>query len=255
VIRRAAVCIRSRQRLSSVALFATLAFVLVVLLPACATSVTPPPAPHDPVTVFIADYGRHASLVIPADVAVDGAADVDPSIEFTLRRTGNDAGEADGGWMWEYSYGDWLFYARDEDSLVYGAFALLTPTRGAVGRRRVPLVHDAPGLRAAFDAQLEYVHAVEVERERARELLERLHERFSAGQRYAERLGLEPIRSEVVGLRFAPDPATYSLVNHCNHELAAWLETLGVETSGNSLVSRYVVEPPPPAADSASDRP
>jgi hypothetical protein len=196
--------------------------------------ITPPPPPSDPVTVFVADYGRHASLVIPTDPNAEGVNTSTGDVVLGNLEPGEPA-------MWEYSFGDWLFYARDDDWLVNGGFALLLPTRGALGRRKLAFADTATRLRANFDAPLEHVHPIRVERERAGRLLADLHERFNEGLRYADELGVEPERNTAVNLVFAPDRESYSMLNHCNHELAGWLRELGADTRGNSLVSRYTV--------------
>ena len=200
----------------------------------CGVSVERPSGVLDPVTVFIADYGRHASLVLPGDVVADAAALTDADV-----RVGSF--DVSGGVMWEYSFGDWVFYAEDRDSLWNGGWALFAPTRGALGRRLLAAAETESELRAAFDARLEHVHSIEVERGAARRMLSVLHGRWADGLAYAADLGVEPITNRSVNMRFVPDRRAYSLLNHCNDELTAWLRGMGVETRGSSLVSRYVV--------------
>lgn len=200
--------------------------------------VTRAAAVSDPVTVFVADYGRHASLIVPGD-GVLGGEGVDAVTDVSA-----DVALGGGAGMWEYSFGDWVFYAEDRDSIFNGAFAVLVPTRGTLGRRRLPVVSDEAELRAAFDVELEKVLTFDVERDRARSLLRVLHERYEDGRAFAGELGLEPrtLQNDVVGLVFVPDRASYSIGRHCNDEVADWLRELGLEVRGSSLVSRYSVE-------------
>lgn len=190
----------------------------------------------DPVRAFVADYGRHASLILPGDEMLGG-----PSVDSATEVSADVA--LGGVGMWEYSFGDWTFYAKDEDSILNGAFAVLVPTRGTLGRRRLPPAATEAELRAVFDVHLEKVLVFDVERENARRLLEGLHARYEDGRGYGVELGFDPpvLRNDVVGLVFVPDRASYSLGRHCNDEVAAWLRELGLGARGSSLVSRYSV--------------
>lgn len=66
---------------------------VLLLLAGCAGRLTPPEAPVSPVTVYLLDHGRHASLVLP-------------------RREGG---------MVRYSYGEWRWYVEAERHLLSGA--------------------------------------------------------------------------------------------------------------------------------------
>ena len=71
--------------------------VLAALSLGCATRVVPPRAIVSPVTVYIADYGRHSSLILPTDT----------------------------GCLAEYAYGDWRFYALNQYRWYWGMTALI----------------------------------------------------------------------------------------------------------------------------------
>ena len=88
----------------------------VLLLAACTTTVTPPPAPRFPVTVYVADYGRHASLLVPRP----------------------------GGELVEFAYGEWKWFALGQKSMWRSPAALFWPTAATLGRRSLPgdLSHD-----------------------------------------------------------------------------------------------------------------
>src|SRR6266487_4116061 len=69
---------------------------LVVLVGGCATRVVPPANPVNPVAVYITDYGRHSSILLPMG----------------------------DGHLMEYSYGDWEFYALNKYKWYIGASKL-----------------------------------------------------------------------------------------------------------------------------------
>ncbi|MEE8105702.1 MAG: DUF2459 domain-containing protein [Planctomycetota bacterium] len=87
----------------------------VLLLAACATTVTPPSAVRDPVTVYMAEYGRHSALFLP---------------------------RADGTWV-EYTFGEWEWFARNNTGALRAFPAMLWPTQGTLGRD--PKAHKPQG--------------------------------------------------------------------------------------------------------------
>ena len=78
-----------------------------LLLAGCTMTVTAPSAQRDPVTVYMADYGRHSTLFLP---------------------------RADGTWV-EYAYGEWEWFALNNSGFLRSFPALLWPTQGTLGRR------------------------------------------------------------------------------------------------------------------------
>jgi hypothetical protein len=55
----------------------------LLLCGGCTTTIVPPRAPADPVSVYVTDYGRHSSILLP-----------DPR-----------------GHLTEYAFGDWNWFA------------------------------------------------------------------------------------------------------------------------------------------------
>jgi hypothetical protein len=192
----------------------------------CATRVEPARSVGDPVAVYIVDYGRHASLLLPLE---------DPEPGSVSRIA-----------MREYSFGDWVYYANSDNTVRNGAAALLWKTQGTLGRR------DLAGLGPAFDEApiepaarieralgVERVHPIVVERGAATELLALLDARFEAGA--AEMPAIENPR---FGLDFVPYERSYSVLNHCNHALRDWMNPLGAEAYGAPLISEFkLLEP------------
>ncbi|MFI4855978.1 MAG: hypothetical protein ACIAQF_13485 [Phycisphaerales bacterium JB065] len=192
-------------------------------LSGCTTHVTPPQAVSDPVTVYIVDYGRHSSVLLPID-----QPDTDPLGRTTLR---------------EYAYGDWVYYANTQQSHWNGAKALLWNTRGTLGRRDLsglgPASDEAPiepAARIERTLSVERVFPVVVEREAATDLLALLDARFETGGGDSSSL-----YNPDFDLDFVPDEASYSVLHQCNHEVRDWLVLMGVEASGAPLVSEYKV--------------
>jgi hypothetical protein len=178
---------------------------------ACGTlHVTPPPVPSDPVVVYIPDYGDHARLVLPRD---------------------------SGGFA-EYGFGEWRWYALDRFGFLRGAAALLVPTAGALGNREHPAVPEGwtehQWILSRTDPQ--HFHAVTVERERSRALLDRLDRAF------AENLDTMVV-NEARSLRLVR-VGSYWLFNQSSTELAAWLRDLDCRVRGWTLIANVKVHEP-----------
>jgi hypothetical protein len=186
---------------------------LLLLLPlafgGCQHTVTPPAAVSDPVTVFVIDYGRHASLALPA---------------------------GDEGGLVEWSWGDWNWFARERTGALDGLQALFASPRSTLSRRSLPNVGGAAELQERVGAQ--EVLGFDVERWRGERLRRRLEERWEPLP------GESVIRSG--GRVFAPDDARYSLFNNSVHELARWLEELGADVSGTAFTASYTLREPRP---------
>src|SRR5258705_11454333 len=84
--------------------------VLLALAGGCATRIVPPTNPANPVTVYITDYGRHSSILLPMG----------------------------DGHLMEYSYGDWEFYALNKYKWYIGATKLILSDASGLGRRILP---------------------------------------------------------------------------------------------------------------------
>ena len=187
----------------SAALFVTFALGLCA---GCTTTIVGPGNVVDPVQVYLVDYGRHPSLVLPRT-------------DFTHV---------------EYTYGEWQWYAEDHTAGLSALRALMVPTQGALGRRQF----DAQQGEEWWE-ELGYlqVYAITVERDQAAALLAHLDERWEAGagdRLYNARYDLE----------FVPDAQPYHLANNSNPMVAGWLEQLDCEVRGSALVSNWrIIQP------------
>jgi hypothetical protein len=171
-------------------------------LTSCVTTIRPPASPLDPVRVAVIDHGYHASLVLPAA----------------------------GGTSVEYAYGEWEWFALNNDAWYRIFPALFWPTRGALGRRALPVPADPAALRTvvAFQDLLVF----EVGRAHAEALLRRLEARHAASAG-------PPVHNPLVGLTFVPDEMSYSCVVHCNTVLTDWLCELGCRVSAPACFAAF----------------
>jgi hypothetical protein len=171
----------------------------------CAVYVCPPEAPREPVTVYIVDYGRHSSLVLP------------DTSENTLV---------------EYAYGDWDWFALGRNKW-YDVFpTLFLPTRGTLGRRSLRMGPEFRDLRRLI--WCERVHEIAVESRAARTLILGLHGEF---ERHRESLHFK----SVYALDFVHSDRAFHVFHNCNHAVAEWLRDLGCEVRGVALYANFEV--------------
>jgi hypothetical protein len=181
------------------------AFVLVLIN--SPTYIIPPLNPSNPVVAYIIDYGYHSRLLLP-----DG-----------------------NGGLIHYTYGDWRYFALNEQDLSDGLAALFVPTPSTLGRRRFDSIAQfRQGLGSQWqDAHLSFVVA---EADVAR-LLRSLDERFE-----------ENIDTRVVNprnnLAFVRGDRDYTLFHNSNHELVRWLEQLDCRVEGFVTWPNFQVKQP-----------
>ncbi len=169
----------------------------------CAATVHPPRNVSDSVEVFISDYGRHAGLVLPTE---------------------------DGSYV-EYAYGEWAWYAQGQMQWYRVFPVLFMNTPGTLGRQHYSEAYDK---RQLLGVVLTHdLRSLHVERERCRQLRDRLDEAFD---RHADRA---VYRSDV-NLTFVPHDTPYCLSHECTAAVADWLRALDCGVSGVSLVGELV---------------
>ncbi|MHC4416344.1 MAG: DUF2459 domain-containing protein [Planctomycetota bacterium] len=174
-------------------------------LTGCTTSIIPPADPADPVSVFVLDYGRHSSLVLP---------------------------ETDSHVFVEYAYGDWNWFALDR-SRWHDVFpTLFWPTRGALGQRRLPVESDPETILRVVAC--EDVLEVTVSARQAQALFARLHSQFD---KHVETLHYQPLYD----LSFVHCETAFHLFHNCNHALAGWLRELDCEVRGPAMTADFIV--------------
>jgi hypothetical protein len=180
------------------------ALLLAVLCVGCATVVPPPPS-DDSVAVYLTNYGRHSSVLIP----------------------GND------GWLHEYAYGDWEWFAENRVSKMGAVRALLWSRGATLGRRLLkPKADDVETLTKATKAYT--VNRFYVPRDKADKLIAQLDRDFFSQ--------LNTITySSYCDLWFVRSNGYYSGLYNCNHFTAKWLKTLGCQIRGPVMFSAFKV--------------
>ncbi|MBI4882370.1 MAG: hypothetical protein HY812_22315 [Planctomycetes bacterium] len=166
----------------------------LALLAGCASAVVPPADPAEPLCVYVIQNAKHFGLILPRDA---------------------------GGFV-EYGYGDWEWYALEEDSWSDACGTVVWPTLGTLARRESHVAGFA-GLRLRYPAGAALL-PVEAEAGRVRGLLRGLDERFARG--FSQ--GFYSARYDMY---FVPDAERFWFPHMCADETAEWLEELGCTVS------------------------
>jgi len=169
------------------------------------TFIIPPTDPANPTTVYVIDYGYHSRLILPD------------------RQDG----------LLQYTYGDWHYFALNQQDLSDGLAALLIPTVGTLGRKRA---NDITELRQELGSDWQdTLLSFEVTGTQAAQLLESLNERFN-----------QNIDTRIVNSRnnlaFVQDDQDYILFHNSNHELVNWLEELDCQIEGFITLPNFKVK-------------
>lgn len=187
---------------------ALLALVLIVF-PGCATSVQPSASVSDAVTVYLTDYGRHSSLLLPVG---DGVFN-------------------------EYAFGDWDWFALNRTAPGDAVRALLFSRASTLGRRQLMLTHGDCGSSVARRIGAVRAMGLLAPRRRVDALVQRLDTLF---ERYRNTMTFN-IDSDMWFVRY--DGGYWGCYN-CNHVTRSWLEALGCEVKGSAITSDFVLKPP-----------
>jgi len=193
------------MRLRRIAILFLLGLVSVLVLWVLSpTVIVPPAAVADPVTVYVVDVGLHARLVLP---------------------------DHNGGLI-QYAYGDWNYFALNQQDLSDGLAALLIPTQGTLGRRKFSNVAELEQW-VGDETLLSFA----VVGTKAEQLLDSLNARFN---RHID----TRVENQVTGLTLVQDDLDYTLFHNSNHELVVWLEELDCRVEGFVLLSNFQVKSP-----------
>jgi hypothetical protein len=165
--------------------------------------IIPPVEPVQPVTVYVVDLGLHSRLVLPDDK--EGLV--------------------------QYAYGDWRYFALNEQDLRSGIAALLIPTQGTLGRRKYENIDQ---LQQVTNDDITILNFA-VARAKARKLQKLLEQRF---QQNINTQVFNPVNQ----MNFVKDDMDYTLYHNSNHELVAWLEYLDCRVEGFVLLADFQVK-------------
>ena len=169
------------------------------------TVIVPPANPTNSVTVYVVDHGYHSRLVLP---------------------------DRESGYI-QYAYGDWNYFALNQQSWSDAAAALLIPTQGTFGRRKFSNIDN---IRRIVDPNRDKtILNFEVAGAKAAQLLKALNERFNRNINTR-------VENPLNGLSFVQDDQDYSLFHNSNHELVAWLKDLDCEVTGFVMLPNFQVK-------------
>ena len=176
----------------------------------CTTGIVPPAAVREPAIVYVADHGKHSSILLP-----DG-----------------DVLEGDG--YLQYAFGDWRAFVLNDNSLCSYLRAAFFSGKSALGREPHPTTRPAELSRRIGVRRLSPVTVEASEVETLRAELERL---WIVGK--AEQIDNRPVRMSLVPYR-GPN-GRYAVWNQCNHFTARWLRRMGCEVGRPALFSDFRV--------------
>lgn len=186
------------------------------------TSVTPPRDPTDPVVVYLADYGKHSSLLVPReDLAQTGAGAPDGGSGGARRFT-------------EFAYSSWSWSALRRDTWLHVLPTIGIPGQGTLCVKEWPGPLDEGRVRAQSDA--EHLYPIRVSRSRLLRLTDRL-DSIVAGP--GERILEAP-----TGWVYVKDDNPYWVMHTCNQAVVMWLRELGCEVSGPAVYASFDVRAP-----------
>jgi hypothetical protein len=196
---------------------------MMLFLSGCtSTKVIPPVRPQEPVTVYLTDYGRHSSVLIPS---INGGGDYD-----------------------EWAFGDYEFFAKGDTRWWVAIRAMLHSPQATLGRRQIKnasMVSQESLMKALGDCRR--LMRFEASRVRAEALELQLDTQFRNG-------AAKPLYSSYSTLYHVPDSQPYWVLHNCNHVTAHWLRRLGCEICGPAIYSNFKLAEisPQPAARSTS---
>jgi hypothetical protein len=179
-------------------------FWLLLTTTGCSGTIHPPAAASDPVTVYVADYGRHSSLVLPTN---------------------------NGGYV-EWAFGDWDWFALGHTKWYDAMHALIWSPQSTLGRRVLGPQTNDEALCNALNA--ERVLPIEVPADCAAALMDQLD------LRYLKHASTQ-IHSDYSYMDHVKDAEFYNGLHNCNHITVRWLRALGCRVDGFGFLSAFRV--------------
>jgi hypothetical protein len=169
-------------------------------------TITPPKAIREPVEVYVADYGRHATVLLPAE---------------------------DGGELVEFAFGDWRWLALNHRQWYDAPGSIFFSGASTLGRRYFRPA--PPPDRFISTLKTERYVSFPVEREKADALRDELNGEIEHANSTARP------SADGDGFVYVRASEGYCLFHNCNHVTARWLRELGCRVDGATMTSRFVV--------------
>jgi len=181
-----------------------LCVLITLFVGGCATTVIPPAHPQNPAMVYLTDYGRHSSVLLPSS----------------------------GGGFDEYAFGDWNFFALGHTQWWVALHALIYSPQATLGRRHIEPASSETiqkGLGDCkrlmkFEASQIYIDALSTD----------LDARF--------RRQSPAIFSDYCKLYCVRDDEYYWIFHNCNNVTAGWLKQLGCKINGPAIYSNFYLK-------------
>ena len=178
----------------------------LTLLSGCAATIEPPVTDPNMRPVFLLDHGRTSSLVLVSD----------------------------NGSMTRYTYGEWLWYAKQQTGVRRAFAALFIPTTATLGRKDLNSPPTAANLRRQLAVEVAELHCLAAQPQNVETLRHKLDALFAQ-----QRNSL--IYNKNYDLEFVVHPQPYTLWHNSNHVVAAWLNELGFNVAGSPMLGAWRV--------------
>jgi hypothetical protein len=181
--------------------FALVCWLALMLAAGCTSLVSPPATPIDPTGIYLADYGKHASLL------------------FVHK-----------GKLTEYAFGDFDWFALNKNKWPDAMRALFVSRGGGLGRRE--LAPPATTQNVADYVGARRVMGFAVSSSRVEALADALAKEYD---QHAEVM----VYNSLIQLYFVHVPERYWMFHNCNHVVARWLRALDVDVGGLTTTSDF----------------
>jgi hypothetical protein len=179
---------------------------LTLFLGGCGGTILPPAHVRNPVPVYVADYGRHSTILLPTP----------------------------NGGLVEYAFGDWGWLAAFHRGFLNMFGALFFSQGSTLGRRYFRQTPE-PGV-SIDPAHIKHFVSFDADRDR----VEALRQELDAA--WESRGDTVVPTHDSDGFLYVRSDERYNLLHNCNHVTARWLRELGCEVKGPTITSKFKVQ-------------